>query len=183
MAIDRTNRTDGYGTAIRRSSLLANFASRQDDGRRFRVRYQIVIDCRDPRRLVRFWSSAIRYRPKPPPAGFPGWREYGRSLGVAEEEIRDVTSPESIDDPNGEGPRIWFHKVPEAKTGKNRLHFDIRASGSHETPLATRKDRVENEVARLLDLGAARRETLYEEGDNHYAVAMADPEGNEFDVN
>ncbi len=104
-------------------------------------------------------------------------------MGVAEEEIRDVTSPESIDDPNGEGPRIWFHKVPEAKTGKNRLHFDIRASGSHETPLATRKDRVENEVARLLALGAARRETLYEEGDNHYAVAMADPEGNEFDVN
>ncbi len=147
------------------------------------VRFQIVFDCREPRRLVRFWAPALRYRPEPPPHGFAGWREYWRSLGVAEEEIRDVTTPESIDDPNGEGPRIWFHAVPEPKACKNRLHVDLRASGGHELPLETRKDQVEAEVARLLALGAARLETLYEEGDNHYAVAMADPEGNEFDVN
>lgn len=146
------------------------------------VRFQIVIDCHEPRRLVRFWSSAIRYRPEPPPQGFVGWREYWRSIGVPEEEIRDVTSPESIDDPKGEGPRIWFHAVPEAKNCKNRLHFDIRASGSRDLPLATRKDQVEAEVARLVVLGATRLETLYEEGDDHYAVAMTDPEGNEFDV-
>ena len=147
------------------------------------VRFQVVIDCHEPRRLVQFWGSAIRYRPEPPPPGFAGWREYWRSIGVPEEEIRDVTSPESIDDPNGEGPRIWFHAVPEAKTCKNRLHFDIRASGSRDLPLATRKDQVEGEVGRLVALGAIRLETLYEEGDDHYAVAMADPEGNEFDVN
>ncbi len=147
------------------------------------VRYQIVIDCREPRRLVAFWSSAIRYRPEPPPPGFAGWRDYWRSIGVAEEEIRDVTSPESIDDPNGEGPRIWFHAVPETKTVKNRLHFDLRASGSHDLPLATRREQVEAEVARLEKLGASRLETLHEEGEDHYAVAMADPEGNEFDVN
>lgn len=147
------------------------------------AQYQIVIDCHDPRRLVQFWSSALRYRPEPPPAGFPGWREYWRSLGVAEDDIRDVTTPESIDDPKGEGLRIWFHKVPEPKTCKNRLHFDIRASGSQDTPLSARKRQVEAEVARLVALGAARLETLYEEGDTHYAVAMADPEGNEFDVN
>ncbi len=147
------------------------------------VRFQIVIDCHAPRRLVQFWSAAIRYRPEPPPKGFAGWREYWRSIGVPEEEIRDVTSPESIDDPKGEGPRIWFHAVPEPKTCKNRLHFDIKASGRRDLPLAARKDQVEAEVARLVTLGAARLETLYEEGDDHYAVAMADPEGNEFDVN
>ena len=147
------------------------------------VRFQVVIDCHEPRRLVQFWVSAIRYRPEPPPPGFAGWREYWRSIGVPEEEIRDVTSPESIDDPNGEGPRIWFHAVPAAKTCKNRLHFDIRASGSRDLPLATRNDQVEAEVGRLVALGAIRLETLYEEGDDHYAVAMADPEGNEFDVN
>ncbi len=147
------------------------------------VRFQIVIDCREPRRLVQFWSSAIHYRPEPPPSGFPGWREYWRSLGVAEEDLRDVTTPESIDDPKGEGPRIWFHQLPDAKICKNRLHFDLRASGSHDLPLATRKDQVEAEVRRLVGLGATRLETLWEEGDNHYAVAMADPEGNEFDVN
>ncbi len=125
----------------------------------------------------------MRYRPEPPPPGFAGWQEYWRSIGVPEEELRDVTSPESIDDPTGEGPRIWFHAVPDVKSCKNRLHFDIRASGSHDLPLATRKDQVEAEVARLLTLGATRLETLYEEGDDHYAVALLDPEGNEFDVN
>ena len=147
------------------------------------VCFQIVIDCHEPRRLVAFWSSALHYRPEPPPPGFPGWREYWRSLGVPEEDIRNVTTPESIDDPNGEGPRFWFHAVPESKTCKNRLHLDIRASGSHDLPLATRKAQVEAEVARLTSLGATRLETLYQEGDDHYAVAMADPEDNEFDVN
>lgn len=115
--------------------------------------------------------------------GFAGWREYWLSLGVAEEDVRGVTTPESIVDPNGEGPRIWFHAVPEAKTCKNRLHFDIKASGNRELPLTARKDQVEAEAARLENLGAARLETLYQEGDDHYAVAMADPEGNEFDIN
>jgi hypothetical protein len=104
-------------------------------------------------------------------------------MGVAKEEVRGVTSPESIIDPKGEGPRIWFHAVPEAKMCKNRLHFDIKAGGNRGLPLATRKDQVEAEAARLGNLGATRLETLYEEGVDHYAVAMADPEGNEFDIN
>jgi len=103
-------------------------------------------------------------------------------MGVAEEELRDVSSPESIVDPKGEGPRIWFHAVPEGKVCKNRLHFDVRASGGREVPLATRKERVEAEAARLENLGATRLETYYEQGVDHYAVAMIDPEGNEFDV-
>jgi hypothetical protein len=147
------------------------------------VRFQVAIDCHDARRLVTFWSSALYYQPEPPPRGFAGWREYWLSMGVPEEDVRGVTSPESIVDPKGEGPRIWFHAVPEAKVCKNRLHFDIKASGDRELPLATRKDQVEAEAARLENLGAARLETLHEEGVDHYAVAMADPEGNEFDIN
>lgn len=147
------------------------------------VRFQIVIDCHDPRRLVQFWSSALHYRPEPPPPGFAGWQDYWRSMGVPDEEIKGVTTPESIDDPKGEGPRIWFHELPDVKSCKNRLHFDIRASGRRELPLATRKEQVETEAARLVALGATRLETLWEEGVDHYAVAMADPEGNEFDIN
>lgn len=147
------------------------------------ARFQVVIDCHDPSRLVRFWSSALEYRPEPPPDGFAGWAEYWRDLGVPEEDLRGVTGPESIVDSKGEGPRIWFHAVPETKTCKNRLHFDIRAGGGRDLPLATRRDRVEAEAARLAKLGATRLETLYEEGVDHYAVAMADPEGNEFDIN
>jgi hypothetical protein len=146
------------------------------------VRFQVTVDCHDPRRLVSFWSSALHYQPEPPPQGFAGWREYWRSMGVPEENVQDVTSPESIVDPRGEGPRIWFHAVPEAKICKNRLHFDIKASEGRELPLAARKEKVEAEAARLERLGAARLETFDEAGVDHYAVAMADPEGNEFDV-
>lgn len=146
------------------------------------VRFQLVIDCHDPRRLVDFWSAALQYQPEPPPKGHAGWREYWMSIGVPEDDVRDVTGPESIEDPNGEGPRIWFHAVPESKNCKNRLHIDVRASESRELPLATRKARVEAEANRLAALGATRVETNFEEGVDHYAVAMADPEGNEFDV-
>src|SRR5487761_472055 len=99
------------------------------------VRFQVVIDCRDPRLLVSFWSSALGYQPEPPWEGFPGWGEYWRSIGVPEEEVQDVTSPEAIMDPKGEGPRIWFHAITEAKSCKNRLHFDVKASGDRGLPL------------------------------------------------
>lgn len=147
------------------------------------VRFGVTIDCRDPRRLVSFWSAALGYRLEPPPQGFAGWREYWLSLGATEEDVKDVTGPESIVDPKGEGPRIWFHSVPEGKACKNRLHFDITASEGRGLPLAIRKAQVEAEASRLESLGASRLETAYDgEGVDHYAVAMADPEGNEFDI-
>ena len=63
------------------------------------------------------------------------------------------------------GPNIWFIRVPEGKTAKNRVHFDLRAPG----PAA-------DEVARLEGLGA----TVLERHGHH--VVMQDPEGNEFCV-
>jgi len=63
------------------------------------------------------------------------------------------------------GPNIWFTRVPEPKTAKNRLHFDLRAPGS-----------VATEVARLEKLGA----TVVHRYRGH--TMMQDPEGNEFCV-
>ena len=63
------------------------------------------------------------------------------------------------------GPNIWFNQVPEPKTAKNRVHFDLRAPG----PVA-------GEVARLERLGATAVTR-----DPHLTV-MQDPEGNEFCV-
>ena len=60
---------------------------------------------------------------------------------------------------------MWFQKVPEERTAKNRQHFDLRAMGD-----------VEVEVRRLVDLGASVRDR---HGD---LVVMEDPEGNEFCV-
>jgi predicted enzyme related to lactoylglutathione lyase len=63
------------------------------------------------------------------------------------------------------GPNIWFTRVPESKTAKNRVHFDLRAPGA-----------VEDEVARLERLGAS----VLERHPGH--TVMLDPEGNEFCV-
>ena len=145
------------------------------------VSYQLVIDCASPEPLARFWAEALHYVIEPPPSGFDSWEDYYRSIGVAEDELG--VGDDSIVDPNGEGPRIWFQVVPEQKSIKNRLHIDVRASGSgRDTPLETRRKLVDAEVARLEALGATRRPPIVEEYLDHYAVSMFDPEGNEFDV-
>jgi len=73
--------------------------------------------------------------------------------------------------------------VPEGKTIKNRLHLDISVSGGRAVPIETRQQRVDAEARRLAALGATIVGVLHEEGVDHYAVAMKDPEGNEFDIN
>ena len=81
------------------------------------------------------------------------------------------------------GPRIWFQIVPETKSIKNRIHIDVDASGGRGAPLETRRQRVEAEAARLVSLGATGLDRIVEEGLDHHAVALTDPEGNEFDIN
>jgi hypothetical protein len=147
------------------------------------VRYQLVIDCADPDRQARFWAAALGYELAPPPDGFATWQDYYRHLGVPDEELTD--GADRISDPQGGGPAIWFQVVPEAKppTVKNRLHIDVHASGDRTAPLETRKKRVDAEAERLVALGATKTVVLFQEGLDHYAVGMKDPEGNEFDIN
>ena len=145
------------------------------------VRYQLVIDCSDPQTLADFWAAALGYEPEPPPAGFATWNDYWRDVGVPEEELGPGV--DCIIDPDGRGPRIWFQVVPEAKSLKNRYHLDIHASGGREVPIETRRQSVDAEARRLSDLGATMVGVHMEEGLDHYAVAMRDPEGNEFDIN
>ena len=144
------------------------------------VSYQLVIDCTSPEPLARFWAEALHYVIEPPPPDFDSWDDFYRSVGVPEAELG--TGPDSIVDPNGEGPRIWIQVVPEKKTLKNRIHIDVNASGGRGASLEVRRERVEAEATRLEALGATRLDTTADEGLDHYAVAMADPEGNEFDV-
>jgi hypothetical protein len=145
------------------------------------VRFQLVIDCADADRLARFWAGALGYQIAPAPAGFATWNDFYRDLGIAEEDLTD--GADRISDPDGQGPTIWFHAVPEAKVVKNRLHVDIQASGERSDPIETRKQRVDAEARRLAGLGATITGALAEEGLDHYAVGMKDPEGNEFDIN
>ncbi|BEP16619.1 VOC family protein [Acidothermaceae bacterium B102] len=145
------------------------------------VRFQLVIDCADPDLLSRFWAAALAYELAPAPTGFATWNDYYRALGLAEDEL--VDGADRISDPAGHGPTIWFHALPDIKVVKNRLHLDIRASGEWTDPIETRKHRVDTEAARLAELGATITGAFSQEGLDHYAVGMKDPEGNEFDIN
>jgi hypothetical protein len=145
------------------------------------VSYQLVIDCASPETLAHFWAEALHYVIAPAPPGFDSWDDFYRSIGVPDDELDG--SADRIEDPAGEGPGIWFQVVPERKSIKNRIHIDVNASGGRDSPLEIRRERVEAEAARLVDLGATRLRTLAEEGLDHFGVALLDPEGNEFDIN
>lgn len=144
------------------------------------VRFQIAVDCVDPNRLAEFWAEALGYDLQEPPEGFGTWREYWASAGVPAAGIGD--GYDAVVDPTGEGPRIWFQQVPESKSIKNRLHFDVLVGGGRRVPLEERKRRVDAEVKRLEALGGAVRVVMDSPEHDHYFVGMDDPEGNEFDV-
>lgn len=145
------------------------------------VRFQLVIDCADADLLANFWAAALGYVLEPPPSGYSTWDDWYRHLGVPEVELG--VGADSIVDPEGGGPRVWFQLVPDRKVAKNRLHLDVSASGGRAFAIGIRRQRVDDEVRRLVGLGATPIGTLSADGVDHYAVAMRDPEGNEFDVN
>ena len=139
---------------------------------------QLVFDTADPGREARFWSQALGYVLQPPPPGFDTWEAFLRAQGEPEEQWNDSSA---IVDPEGRGPRIYFQRVPEGKTAKNRMHIDLNVGGGGEVPLDDRKRRVDAEVARLKGLGASDARGAMER-DGEYWVRMNDPEGNEFCV-
>lgn len=103
----------------------------------------VTFDCADAVRLATFWAAA---------------------LGSNVDE--DSTPAKAfVEAPGWGGPNLWFQQVPEGKSAKDRMHFDLRAPGL-----------VADEVRRLAGLGA----TVVHESDD--LVVMQDPEGNEFCV-
>ena len=103
----------------------------------------VTFDARDALVLARFWASA---------------------LGTDVEE--DSTAQRAfVEAAAWGGPNMWFVQVPEPKTAKNRMHFDLRPTGTKDA-----------EVERLAALGASIVH------DRPELVVMADPEGNEFCV-
>lgn len=137
------------------------------------VPFQVTYDCADPEALGAFWAEVLRYLEQPPPEGYTNWLAYLRAQGVPEEAWH---SAYAVVDPNGEGPRLFFQKVPEAKSAKNRVHLDVNVSAG--LPAEERRDRVESEVERVMKLGATRVQSFEQSGE--YWVVMQDPEGNEF---
>jgi Glyoxalase-like domain len=141
------------------------------------TRVQVVFDCADPDKLARFWAEALHYKLQDPPAGFPSWQAFLQAQGIPES---DWDSASAVVDPEGTGPRVYFQRVPEGKTVKNRVHLDLNVGGPVQSPIEERRPRIDAEVQRLVQLGGRKERAVEERGE--YWVKMLDPEGNEFDI-
>jgi len=107
--------------------------------------YSVAVDAADPARLARWWAEVLDFH-------------------IVDEDPDEVAiAPEKNAYPN-----LIFLSVPDEKTVKNRLHFDLNP------------DDQEAEVERLVDMGARRVDVG--QGDDVTWVVLADPEGNEFCV-
>lgn len=127
--------------------------------------FQVTVDAADPRTLGQFWCQVLGYVEQPPPPGFETWEEALDAMGI---DQSDPDRAYAIVDPDGVGPRMFFLKVPESKTAKNRFHLDVRVG----------TDQMEARAGHFVSLGATVvRE--FEEPEGHW-IALLDPEGNEF---
>jgi hypothetical protein len=136
---------------------------------------QFTFDAADPAALSAFWAEALGYQVQPPPDGFDTWEQALRAWGVPQERWNSASA---VVDPKGTGPRLFFQQVPEGKTGKNRVHLDVRAA-----PGLTGDERMaalEAEAERLVGYGATRLARHEPVPPNAGHIVMADPEGNEF---
>lgn len=104
----------------------------------------ITFDAADPEALAKFWSKAT-----------------GVPVGSASPEFARLTPDDSIGS-------LFFIKVPEGKTAKNRCHIDFNVESDREA-----------EVERLISLGASKTKTHVMENGFTWTV-LQDPEGNEF---
>lgn len=137
---------------------------------------QVTFDCADPGAQAQFWCETLGYRLDSPPPGFETWDEALDAWGVPPERRNDRSAAV---DPDGLGPRLFFQKVPEGKTAKNRVHLDVRAAPGLEGE--DRMAALEAECARLVALGATRVRRFEPEPPLSTGfIVMTDPEGNEF---
>ena len=138
---------------------------------------QVVFDCADPPVMASFWAKALGYRLEGPPEPSAAWAEWLREHEIPEERRDDASA---IADPQERGPRIYFQRVPEPKTVKNRVHLDLNVGGGGGVPLIQRRMKVDTEAERLASAGAKFVRAQARHGE--YYITMLDPEGNEFDV-
>jgi predicted enzyme related to lactoylglutathione lyase len=106
----------------------------------------VTIDSLDPYALATFWSQVL-------------------DLPLAEDDLPG--DPTALIEKAG----LLFVAVPEAKSGKNRIHLDLQ-------PQDRSRD---EEVTRIVALGATLVDDRRSPDGTGWAV-LADPEGNEFCV-
>jgi len=136
---------------------------------------QVTFDCADPAALAEFWAAALDYVVQPPPEGFDSWDAALSAWGVPEDRRNERSA---VVDLEGGGPRVFFQRVPEGKTAKNRVHLDVRAAPGLEGE--ARMAALESACDLLVDRGATRVRRQEPGGMDAGHIVMQDPEGNEF---
>ncbi|MET7602895.1 VOC family protein [Streptomyces avermitilis] len=147
------------------------------------LHWKLVIDTQDALAQADFWAAALEYEVEDNSDLIAGLLATGRLPAAAVTEhdgrrvfrgfaaIRHPQDPYEKATGIGQGRRILFQDVPEAKTVKNRLHLDVHAEPGGRDAL----------VARLESLGADRLREVDQGPAGHWWI-MRDPEGNEFCV-
>jgi len=138
---------------------------------------QITMDCADPAGLAAFWAEALGYQVQSPPEGFGSWDAALEAFGVPRDQWNSRSAILPVE---GAHPRVFFQRVPEGKSGKNRLHLDVRVAPSLEGD--ERMSALETEAHRLEALGATRAYRVEPDKATMESgfITMHDPEGNEF---
>ncbi|MET1132689.1 MAG: VOC family protein [Aeromicrobium sp.] len=121
---------------------------------------EISLDCADPARLADFWCAVLGYAVLDSTDDLV---EIGPDHGP-DAALLDALRRGPL------APTIFLARVPEAKTVKNRVHFDVSPVDRSQA----------EEVARIEALGATRAD-VGQTGQESWVV-LADPEGNEFCV-
>lgn len=118
----------------------------------------VCIDSADAMALAKWWEPVLGYRLRAHDDDDLRW--------LAERGLTPETDPAvALDPPDGEqGPTVWFNRVPEPKTVKDRVHLDVYGDW---------RELVERGATVLRAEGAVPGEDW---------VVLADPEGNEFCV-
>jgi predicted enzyme related to lactoylglutathione lyase len=112
-------------------------------------RLEIGIDCRNPEALAEFWSRALGY-------------------AVGDSDRAGVYL--DLVPPSANLPVVYFQRVQEEKSGKNRVHLDLW------------DDEPEAAIKTLEGLGARRVGLPQTGSEGGWWQVMTDPEGNEFCV-
>jgi len=113
--------------------------------------FVITLDVNNPKLMIYFWSSILRYE-----------------LDSADQ----FEDPEQIYwylvDPADKGTRLLIQQVPEPVTAKSRIHIDVHV------------DDIEAEAERAINMGAKRIDPTPMSEFGATWIRMLDPEGNHF---
>ncbi|HVC38693.1 MAG TPA: VOC family protein [Candidatus Dormibacteraeota bacterium] len=122
---------------------------------------EIIVDSRDPQTLAKWWAEVLDYHAAAPAP--QGW------VAISAWPVEADRPDDDAYRLRAQVPSVVFVPVPEPKSGKNRVHWDVWSVDRTQA----------EEVAWLLERGARRVDV----GQRDVTwVVMADPEGNEFCV-